>query len=250
MDRPERRGIRSALWAALLAAALAAGEAGAGTTYSFAFRPVDVNGDPFFGGNANGTSFSFSSPAAANSCNPVTGAGCPVMDVILQTTDPLIFASISVGYDSGLGGVDIGFITEWDGVGTVFNMAMTATAFFSPINTVNTVDNVLGTFGSFDGAQPPPNGPPSLPAGTYNLGTIVWDTSATGVGFHTIFTFVGTLDATGAVIGGMITDVTGSEVLGVGSINFELIPEPGSAGLLALGLTLLAWARSGRSTKP
>ena len=102
---------------------------------------------------------------------------------------------------------------------------------------------------SFDGAQPPPNGPPSLPPGTYNIGTIVWDTSALGGGFHFIFNFVGVLDATGAVIGGVITDVTGSEVLGVGGIN--LVPEPGSVTLLIMGLAGIGIAvrsRRGRAS--
>jgi hypothetical protein len=217
----------------------------AGTSYSFAFRSTDVDGNAIAGGTASGSTFEFASPSAAAACNPGTGAGCPVIDVLVTTTDPLIAVSISVGYASGPGGIDIASATEWAGVGTVFNMAMTATAFFAPINTNNTIDNTAGTFGSFDGVQPPPNGPPSLAAGTYSIGTIVWDTSGSGPGFWAINNFNGVLDATGAVIGGMITNVTAFVGLGTGGIN--VVPEPGTAGLLALGLAGLVLAGRRRS---
>jgi hypothetical protein len=70
--------------------------------------------------------------------------------------------------------------------------------------------------------------------GTYRIGTIVWDTLGFTGAFSTVsFTNV----IVGAVINGIITDVSASVV-----IASHIIPEPGTAALLGLGLVGLILA--------
>ena len=188
-----------------------AGEAEAGVTYDFVFRacpacgaPRDVNGDVIPGAFVNPlfeNEFTFDSEAAARACDPVTGSGCPVADVILRNRDALIAASVSIGFDSGLG-LGVADAAEWSGLAIAFGMMTPPppVAFFAPIAPGVTVDQT-GSVSSFDGVTPPPNGPPSLAPGTYNIGTIVWDTSAGAAGVSSIFAFlVDGLDGTGGVL--------------------------------------------------
>ena len=97
---------------------------------------------------------------------------------------------------------------------------------------------------SFDGTQllPPP---PSLPAGTYHLGTLVWDTSAATAGVHDVDSFqVAGLDGTGIVLAGSnIVDVTGSETLGYGAVTITAgVPALSAlaAAVLVVCMVLLA----------
>ena len=84
----------------------AARPAQAGVTFSYAFRSTDALGNPIDSSNlaGGGLTFSFSSTAAAHNCNPITGAGCPVMDIVLiHDLIGLNLISTSVAYDLGLG---------------------------------------------------------------------------------------------------------------------------------------------------
>jgi hypothetical protein len=73
------------------------------------------------------------------------------------------------------------------------------------------------------------------PAGTYRLGTIIWDTSGfLTMGTETIAAVIAEGDGLIAVINGNVVDVSASVVLG--SHLLQIIPEPGTAALLGLGL--------------
>ena len=228
-----RKVFAVALMTAMVGAVGFTRSAEAGVTYDFVFRSTDINGSAIAGGSVvgGGHTFSFTSTAAA-AANPGV-----VMDVILRTSvDPLIAASTSVVWDNS-NGLAVAQANEWAGQGVVFNMMNAPIVTFSPLGGLVCGAN---TCQSFDGVIVPPNGPPSLPAGTYNIGTIIWDTSGLTASSAVMTTIVSGIDGTGAVIGGGIVDITGSESLEMGFIN--IVPEPATAGLLGLGLAGLVLA--------
>jgi hypothetical protein len=217
----------------------------AGVTYDFAFRSTDINGDALGAYlTGGGHTFVFTGTTPANACIS-GGAGCPVMDVFLINSDPMTAASISVMFDNA-GGLGVDTALRWAGQGVVFNMMGNPVVTFAPAFSFNSVGG--GTINGFNGFINPPAGPPSLPTGTYNIGTVVWDTSGLSGAINVVMMGIlsGT-DTSGVVINGNIVDVTGTETLGIGAIEIgDPIPEPITGALLGLGLAGLALARRRR----
>ncbi len=228
-----------ALMAAIFGAVGLGRNAQARVTYDFVFRSTDRVGNAIAGGTANGATFTFDSATAARACDVSTGAGCPVIDLFVKNGVPLIGTALTMVFDNSRG-LAAGGAVQWTGIGVVFNMNGDAVRRMIPggLPEIRT-DRV----GFFDGDISPPNGPPSLPTGTYNLGSILWDTSSVaGTPFrHTIMTggLPFTVFTTG-LLNGVKRSFTGTETLTSGFI--EVIPEPATAGLLGGGLFVLALA--------
>ncbi len=226
--------------AVAIAVLLLPSQAGAGVTYDLAFRSQDVNGAPIPGGTANGAGFEFVDEAAARACDPGTGSGCPVLDVIVRSTGTLAGLSISVGFDAS-NGLSAARADGW--IGVVPSMAPGSDRFL-PIGSGPTIDT--STVSSFDGAVAL-RSDAGLAPGTYNVGTVVWDTSTASAGSHVVEDIlVAGLDGTGRILPGQnIVDVTGSEALTSGAITIGGAPSVPAlsavgAGLLALALVLAA----------
>jgi hypothetical protein len=219
--------------------------ANAGTTIDVAFKdavsPTGITIDPGDGGGGPGCYFYGYYGATAGTAMGYTSTG-RCMEVVLTTTDDLIISSVFVSYDSN-NGLNWTYMKEWRGVGVSWNAKDGML-----VQNCVLADGIVaggGLLGTFDCQVNPPNNPPVLPAGTYRLGTIVWDTSSTTSGTELISVVI---SAVGAIINGNIVNVgpLGINTAVVGSHVLNIIPEPGTASLLGLGLVglILAGRRS------
>lgn len=110
----------------------------------------------------------------------------------------------------------------------------------------NGINNPVGIISSFAAGVTAAGADPNvtyLGAGTYTLGTIVWDVSSTVVGSHLIDNIIvggldGFIDSTGGIVNSIVT---------LNTATLNVVPEPGTASLLGLGLLGLLVASRRRS---
>ena len=161
------------------------------------------------------------------------------MDVILTSTHDMTVVSTSVSYDN-TNGLAIASMYEWKG--PIVSPGRIPT---QCVNVGGLVDQG-GVIESFDCGISFPNNPPVLAAGTYRVGTIIWDATGGAISSNAISAVINDLfDGVGAVINGNVVFLgSGDIVVNPGSLN--IIPEPGTASLLGLGLVglILAGRRS------
>jgi hypothetical protein len=153
------------------------------------------------------------------------------MDVIMMTSWDWIGAGFSVAYDSD-NGLAVTQVNEWANFVAYVNPKSGAMTFCNSAGGI--ADNGAGLVGQFDCIIAPPNAPPQASPGTFKLGTIIWDTSATtGPSTETVAAVIAGGDGFIAVINGNILDVSAQVVVHGQVLN--IIPEPGTASLLGLG---------------
>lgn len=228
-----RKVFSVALMATMACALGLAQSASAGVTIDVVFKDATVpSGITVLPGDADAPGCTFSGYYGT----VVTGVRC--MDVILRSTDPIIGMGVSVTYDNDNGLALVGMY-EWRGVGVSFNKLGTLQKSCTPAGGIK--ENPGQIIQSFDCIIAPPNNPPVMNAGTYNIGTIIWDASGTSVGVEAVSAYLDMLvDGVIAILGGNIVDVSSSVVLGTHLLT--IVPEPGTASLLGLGIVGLILA--------
>lgn len=130
------------------------------------------------------------------------------MDVVVRTTVDFVMASVSVQYDNN-NGLAYASLYEWRPV------EVAPSKYCAPTDGIVDWGPGFGSgkgLKSFDCTIFPPFNPPVVAAGTYRVGTIVWDTSGTTAGTETIAAFIDSLYGNGffGVINGNLVDLSSS----------------------------------------
>jgi hypothetical protein len=164
---------------------------------------------------------------------------------LIMTNDQTLTAAIfSLSYD--LGGVDtldVVSAVQWSGL----PIAKAGTDFFAPLAGLNPISNTF--VGAFQGVTSNLGLPRTLPvaggafAGGYQMGTVVWHATNAGA-----FAITGGIINAGLDAFGDFAFNNISNLVQPGVATVTVIPEPGTASLLGLGLVgLVLMGRRSRS---
>jgi hypothetical protein len=187
--------------------------------------------------DGTGTELTLSAGDAGPGCaggfyGPITSGLC--MDVVLTTTDVLWGVWVSVGYDTD-DGLDVVSAYGWKGVpvgsGKTPQYCRPTPLGPAPLNRDwGGVRRPFGCTGPFSDADL------VFDPGTYRLGTIVWDTSSTTTGNTTIQAFWDIGDGAIALRDGELVGFADAASTVLNGALLRIVPEPGTAALLGLGL--------------
>jgi hypothetical protein len=165
------------------------------------------------------------------------------MALIMKNDEALTAAIFSLSYDLGGDTLDVVSAVQWSGL--PINKA--GTDFFQPLAGLNPISSTF--VGAFQGVTTNLSLPRTLPvaggafAGGYQMGTVVWHGKVPGATTITGGIINVALDAFGDAAFNNISNLVAPD-----SVAVTVIPEPGTASLLGLGLLgLLLVGRRSRS---
>ena len=193
-------------------------DASAGVTIDVVFQDATIPSGLTISQGAPGTGCAFGGYAGGS----VATGFC--MDVMLYTTYDMVALSTSVAYDTD-DGLAVSAIYEWKGAVISWNRGAPDVKCIPNVGMTDSGTSLT----AFD-CLLTPNNPPVMSAGTYRVGTVVWDTSGILPGVETVAAYINDLDdGVAAIINGNVVRLTSADIV-VGSHLIGGMGEPAICG--------------------